>query len=122
MKRRFSIYGVFRDNLATKAYMWMFLVSSLSVVAFGLAVSVLSNPLERGRWVRVIFTILGMLAAIGTFEIWLGMWVYWARFDASKAWIKRLWFVVLLFGFLAGSILYFLTVYLPQVRGRDMYK
>jgi H+/Cl- antiporter ClcA len=116
MTRRFSIYRVFQDDLASKTYIWLFLLSSLSIVTLGLAVCLVSEPLQRGLLFRIPFTIGGMLAAVGIFEIWLGMWAYWARFDSSKPWIKRVWFFVLLFGLFVGSILYFLGVYIPQVR------
>lgn len=114
--RGFSIYRVFRDDLVSKTYFWLFFFSCISVVTFGFAVWLVPEPLEGGLSFRIAFTLWAMLAAVGLFEIWLGMWAYWVRFDSSKPWIRRIWFVVLLLGFLIGSILYFVGVYVPQVR------
>lgn len=116
--RRFSFFWVFRDNLITRGYITAFLLSSIAVVACTILLLTLGVPLRMPLWLRIPYTCLGMLAAIGACEIWFGMWSYWERFDASGVWTKRLWFLVLLFGFWFGSILYFFAVYIPQVLPR----
>jgi hypothetical protein len=63
---------------------------------------------------------IGVLGAPATLFLWHGMWRYWARLDRSKTWVKRSWFVVLLFGFWYGSVFYCYFVYLPQVREKGV--
>jgi hypothetical protein len=65
-------------------------------------------------WGRLHWGFLGMFGTIGLFFLWLGMWWFWAKLDHSNVWIKRAWFLVLLFGFWYGSILYYFGGYLPQ--------
>lgn len=59
--------------------------------------------------------IVGALGAPATLFLWVGMWRYWARLDRSGKWTRRLWFVVLLFGFWYGSVVYCYFAFLPQV-------
>jgi uncharacterized BrkB/YihY/UPF0761 family membrane protein len=73
-------------------------------------------------WMRLPWGILGVRGTIALFFLWLGMWRYWLRIDDSRAWVKRIWFLILLIGFCWGSFLYFFSVYLPQAirRGRGV--
>ena len=65
---------------------------------------------------NVFWGIVGVGGAFSVLFLWLGMWRYWARLDASSGkWIKRFWFLVMLAGFWYGSCLYCWCVYLPQV-------
>jgi hypothetical protein len=66
-------------------------------------------------WARLPWGVLGTLGPFATFLLWFGMWRYWIRIDNSKGYVKRFWFVVLLFGLWWGSCLYCYCVYLPQV-------
>ena len=111
----FSIFRVFRDDLVTRTYMGVFLLSSI-LFLFAFAMLRFSvDPLTMPLRYRVPFTVIGMLAAYGSVLIWLGMWSYWARFDCANRRIKGVWLLVLLFGFFFGSVLYFFFVYIPQV-------
>lgn len=115
---RYSPFRVFRDNLVTRTYLITFLLSSLLFLVTSAMLRMSIDPLGMPLWYRIPFTVTGMLGAIGSVVIWLGMWSYWVRFDCSNAWVKRFWFLVLLIGFFFGSVLYFLFVYVPQVAAR----
>jgi hypothetical protein len=66
-------------------------------------------------WMRLPWGLMGIVGPIGLFFLLLGMWRYWMRLDDSGPAAKRFWFFVLLVGFWYGSVLYFYSVYLPQV-------
>jgi hypothetical protein len=70
-------------------------------------------------WMRISLTMFYMLATCALLFLWLGMWTYWVRLDESKTYSKRLWFLILLFGFWYGSCVYCYFVYLPQVIRRS---
>jgi hypothetical protein len=69
---------------------------------------------------QVFWEAAGVLGAPATLFLWHGMWRYWGCVDRSRVWVKRCWFVVLLFGLWYGSVLYCYFVYLPQVRQRGI--
>jgi hypothetical protein len=115
---RYSLFRVFRDNLVTKSYLLIFLVSSVLFLLTIAMLEVSIDPLRMPVWYRIPFTLLGMLGVVGCVALWLGMWSYWLRFDCSKAFVKRLWFLILVIGFSFGSVLYFFFVYIPQVTRR----
>ncbi|SRR6266446_7310850 len=103
------------DWLTTRQAAKLFLVSTLLVLAL--------TPVFLGRidttrmsfWARLPWGVLGVLGPIALFFLWIGMWRYWVHLDNSRAWVKRMWFIVLLAGFWWGSVLYYLSAYLPQV-------
>jgi hypothetical protein len=86
-------------------------VLMLTPIFFGLV-----NVDQMSYWARLPWGILGIVGAVAIFFLWIGMWRYWARLDRSNLWIKRASFVVLLFGFWYGAIIYCALVYFPQVR------
>jgi len=80
----FSVFSVFRDDLVTRTYLGVFLLSSILFLLLFAVLRVSVDPLTMPLWYRIPFTMLGMLGAYGSVLIWLGMWSYWARFDHSK--------------------------------------
>jgi hypothetical protein len=107
---------IYRDErLASKLYVWLFgicIVLASWLFAFPNAIEGHSHdPL----WIRLPLAVLLVSAIVGMFFVWVGMWWYWARLDASGKWAKRFWFAVLLFGFWFGAAAYYVCVYLPQI-------
>ena len=92
----------------------LFFGSALCVVLFTLEYFV-GDTSKSPHWQNVLWEVLSVIESFGIFFIWLGMWRYWARLDDSKPYLKRLWFVVLLVGFWWASVLYYFSVYLPQM-------
>jgi hypothetical protein len=110
------LWNRFKDDwLATRQAARLFFASTILVLAM--------TPVFLGRvvttnmplWMRIPWGIFGMVGPIALFFLWIGMWRYWVRVDDSKAYAKRLWFLILLLGFWYGSCLYCYFVYLPQV-------
>jgi len=66
-------------------------------------------------WLRIFWTMFGNAGTAGLLFLFYGMWWYWVRLDESKKYLKRFWFLILLFGFWFGSCIYCYFVYLPQV-------
>jgi hypothetical protein len=66
-------------------------------------------------WMRVFWTLFGMLGTLALFVLWLGMWRYWAMCNKSRSPEQWLWFLVMLIGVWYGSCLYCYFVYLPQI-------
>jgi hypothetical protein len=66
---------------------------------------------DTNLWEDVLLGIFGAGGVLGAFFIWAGMWQYWVRIDESSASIKRIWFIVLLFGIWYGGIIYYLVQY-----------
>lgn len=60
-------------------------------------------------------SILGAAVALGVGTLLVGMWFFWVKCDASPKWQRAMWFVILLFGFFYGAVLYFFVAYLPEV-------
>ena len=77
-------------------------------------------PSSPSALTEMIWGAVGVCGALALFIIWVAMWRYWARVDNSNAWVKRLWFIILLAGFWYGSVLYYYCVYLPQRRRRGL--
>ena len=73
------------------------------------------DPAKVTLLFRICWTLLGTLGTFALFFLWLGMWWYWVRLDESKKYLKRFWFLILLFGFWFGSCIYCYFVYLPQM-------
>lgn len=115
-----GLWNRFKDDwLITRQAARLFFVSTILVLAL--------TPVFLGRvvttnmplWMRVPWGILGIVGPLALFFLWIGMWRYWVRVDDSKAYAKRLWFLILLLGFWYGSCLYCYFVYLPQVMRRS---
>ena len=108
---------LFRDDrLASRAYQILFFVSALVVLAMVPFFMGEVDPSKMSIWGRLHWAFLGTFGPFGLFFLWFGMWWYWVKLDHSGRWIKRGWFLVLLFGFWYGSVLYYFGAYLPQVR------
>jgi hypothetical protein len=107
-----------KDWLISRLTAKLFFVSALLVMALTAA---FAWPIDTGKmsiWYRIPDALLGVLGPLGLFFLWFGMWRYWVIVDNSRRWVKRLWFLVLLFGFWWASVLYYFAVYLPQVLSR----
>lgn len=114
-KRRLSLFRVFWDDLVSKRYKIVFSLSSVFTVAAFCIMRFVGDFSDRPLLIKLLLTSVVMLGVLGAVQIWFGMWSYWVRFDSSRDWTKRVWFVVLLIGVCFASILYFAAVYIPQV-------
>jgi len=72
------------------------------------------NALSRPALVGM--SLLGAAVAFGGFSLLVGMWFFWVKCDTSPKWQRAVWFVLLLFGFFYGAVLYYFVVYLPEVK------
>jgi len=106
------------DRLASRVYQILFFASALMVLAMIPFFLGRVDPARMSFWPRLPWGLLGVFGPIGLFFLWIGMWCYWVKLDHSFVWLKRGWFLVLLFGFWYGSVLYFFFAYLPQVNRR----
>jgi hypothetical protein len=101
--------------IGTRRAAQLFLIASLFVVGLLPVFLGRIEPSNKPSPVNFFWGIMGVVGTPSIFFLWLGMWRYWARLDASGKWIKRFWFLVMLAGFCYGSCLYCWSVYLPQV-------
>jgi hypothetical protein len=107
---------IYRDErLASKLYAWFFGISIPLLSWLWAFPNAIVGHSHDPLWIRLPLAGLLVSAIVGMFFVWVGMWWYWARLDASGKWAKRFWFVVLLFGFWFGAAAYYVCVYLPQV-------
>jgi len=65
---------------------------------------------------NLLLGVSGVAGTLGIFFLWGGMWRYWIQRDRSTPAVKRIWFIILLFGIWYGAILYYLLAYLPRER------
>jgi hypothetical protein len=65
-------------------------------------------------WINLFIAICGIIFPISLIFLWTGMFRYWTQCDTSARAIKRIWFVVLLFGFWYGAVVYYLIAYLRR--------
>jgi hypothetical protein len=89
--------------------------TALSLVAILLRYTEI-NFSGLSRPALVGLSLLGAAVAFGGFSLLVGMWFFWVKCDASPRWQRGVWFVILLFGFFYGAVLYYLVVYLPEVK------
>ena len=111
-----GLWNRFRDDwLITPQAAGLFFASTILVLA--LTPVFLGDVITANMplWKRIPWSILGVVGPLALFFLWIGMWRYWARVDDSRAYAKRLWFLILLVGLWYGSCLYCYFVYLPQV-------
>jgi hypothetical protein len=114
---------IFKDDvLASRGYIALFLISAILTVALTVLMRSKIDPAKTVFWIRLPLTLVAMVGTPALFFLWFGMWFYWARLDKAAVWVKRVWFVILLFGLWYGSILYCLLVYLPQVASKPKIK
>jgi len=110
------VWNWFKDDwLTTRQAARVFLVSTFLVLALTPVLLGKIDTKAMSLWARLPWGILGILGPIALFFLWFGMWRYWVRIDNASKWAKRMWFLVLLFGFWWGSCVYCYFVYLPQV-------
>jgi hypothetical protein len=118
--------GVWRsfkeDWLITPRAARLFFASTIFVLALIPVFQGRVDPATLALWMRISLTIFGMVGTLALLFLWIGMWRYWARVDDSRVYAKRLWFLILLFGFWYGSCFYCYFVYLPQVTRRNRVK
>ena len=113
------------------SFIWRFLsedwlVGKRAAVLFGFFLAVIVGMTaalynsERIPQAGVLGTSLwavgGVLAGLGIFFLWGGMWRYWIDCDPSSRAARRFWFLVLLLGIWYGAVLYYALVYLPNTR------
>jgi hypothetical protein len=101
--------------LITRQAAYLFFLSALCVLALPAALM----RAQFAPWIRIPLDALGYVIPIGVLLLFISMWRYWIRMDDSRTWVKRGWFLVLLFGFWWGSVLYYFLAYLPQVLRRE---
>lgn len=101
--------------LISRTANWVFLLGAISVVALTPIFWGSLDPSKMSSEVRLGWGALCVFATPALLFLFLGMWRYWMRVDDSGPVAKRVWFVVLLFGFWWASLLYYFLVYLPQV-------
>jgi hypothetical protein len=106
------------DWLTSRRTAKLFFASALLVLALTPAFTGNIDTSKMSFWHRLPYGLLGVFGPLGLFFLWFGMWRYWVKLDNSRRWLKRIWFLVLLFGFWWASVLYYFAVYLPQVFGR----
>ncbi len=107
--------GMADDWLMSSGVAKLFFASTFLVFALFPVLQGWIDLTKMAFWMRISWTILGVLGTCALLFLWFGMWVYWVRLDDSKKSSKRLWFLVLLFGFWYGSCVYCYFIYLPQV-------
>jgi hypothetical protein len=100
--------------IATRQACLLFFVASLFVIALTPVFFGFVEPSTSGV-ANVFWGVVGVVGAFSIFFLWIGMWRYWARVDASAKSAKRFWFLVMLAGFWYGSCLYCWCLYLPRV-------
>jgi hypothetical protein len=105
--------------LVSRQAIRLFLVAAMFVLAVTPIFLGLVDPAKMSLPLRLLWTVVGMVGTISLFFLWLGMWRYWVRLDHSRVLVKRLWFVILLFGLWWGSCLYYFFAYRPQVTRRE---
>lgn len=111
---------MFKDDwLITARAAKLFLVCSVGLIAVTPIFLGWVDPNKMSAAGRISWEVLGIVGAVGTTLLWLGMWRYWLRIDRSRAILRRFWFVILLLGAFYGSCLYYYFVYLPKVVGKD---
>ena len=68
-------------------------------------------------WPALVVAILVIFyAALGTFALYILMWVYWVSVKHSAIALRILWFFVLLFGLHFGAVLYALIVWKRDIQ------
>jgi hypothetical protein len=107
--------------LLSKTASRLFAVSSILVVTITFFLLVVGNLQDFDPVSRLLLDCWGALGAASIFFLWGGMWKYWINRDPSERIVRRIWFVVLLFGVWYGAVLYYLFVFLPKTK-RDGFK
>lgn len=64
------------------------------------------SPMPRVL-VDTLAAALALIAIPGAWLLWAAMLLYWKDFDSSPKYKKRLWFLVIVFGFCYGASIYF---------------
>lgn len=103
------------DWLTSRRTNKFFLLSALCVLGVTIEYFLKIDTSKMSFWRRLPFGLTGIVEPFGLIFIWLGMWRYWVRLDDSNVWIKRGSFLLLLIGFWWGSVVYYFSVYLPQM-------
>jgi hypothetical protein len=115
-----GVWNSFKDDwLVSTQAARLFFASTIFVLALIPVARGMVDPARMMLWVRIPLTIFAMVGTLALLFLWIGMWKYFARVDDSSVYAKRLWFLILLFGFWYGSCLYCYFVYLPQVIRRN---
>ena len=115
-----GVWNSFKDDwLISPQAARLFFASTIFVLALIPVARGMVDPARMMLWERIPLTIFAMVGTLAHLFLWIGMWKYFARVDGSKVYEKRLWFLILLFGFWYGSCLYCYFVYLPQVMRRN---
>jgi hypothetical protein len=112
---RMSRWIFAEQRLVSRRYVVLFAVGQLCafVTLWGMRAGIV---IEREVWwKRYPLALAAVIGICGILLTCIGMWWFWARYDDSGKWAKRIWFAVLLVGFWGGTVLYYFCVYAPQV-------
>ena len=110
--------------LRSKTARVLFLYSSWIVILVGLFMLFLLSPWFKQLWtipqaklaLEVLGGGLGVVGALASLIIWLGMIAFWLREDNSPLTTKIFWFVLFFVTAWFGSAAYFFRVYRRQVQ------
>jgi hypothetical protein len=84
-----AAWNAFKDDwFTTRRAAGLFFVSTLLVFAL---IPVFQGRLDLAkmtRGMRAAWTIFGVAGTLALVFLWIGMWKYWARVDASKPYAK----------------------------------
>lgn len=105
---------------------WMLSRTAAWMLGFSAILSLAATPVFFGQIPitsysvasRVFWGVAGILTPISIFFVWIGMWRYWLYNDESKLLARRLSFLLLLVGMWYGAVIYYVAIFLPQVRRR----
>jgi len=107
------------DYLISRFVAQFFLFSAVwGIISFPFFIGYL-DPARMPSWIGIPVKVLVLAGVAPVLLLWLGTWRYWVRLDDSGLWAKRIWFVVLLFGFWCGAVIYYFSVYFPRWRQAD---
>ena len=105
---RFAAWAEIAGILACVYLLWAYYLASIS-------------PLQNLS-VRVLVGSVGAAAALGSTFLSKAMWNYWRRCDTGSRGLKRLWFFIMSFPPLLGTLAYFFLVYETQAKARRLEK
>jgi hypothetical protein len=114
----------------TKSAVWVFSISAALVVlsmAFGWSLEFVPES-ARDSLTRAFanpsltaqlgFGLTGISLGLARLVVFVGMFRFWAVCDRSSRMARRIWFVIMIVGFVGisfGTALYCFAVYVPQV-------
>jgi hypothetical protein len=96
-----------------------FLLGAAALIVALVTASMAFVPIDgAGMLTNLFWAVAGVSAGISVFFLWGGMWRYWISVDSSSRTARGIWFAVMTAGVWFGAILYYVCVYLPEIRRR----